>query len=292
VRTAKDPRPRPQACGQTRLAATRRRVDHVCAMRRLAILVLMLTVGVAAPARAAGPWITRSIVLPRNDVALDFGFGLGHAPTGPDTSITGYGLNLELAVGVAHGFELGLRTGFRLDDNGQATRADGYGRPFDTETYGTNNDRVANPELRFRWAVARAAAAELGLELRFYLPTEAGSHFGLMFGLPIALRAGAVRVDTGLYVPVIFTDPQTTTIVSIPIHVWFQATPTLWVGPLFGLKVVSQGGNHSEYPLGFGLGATLSRSVDIKTWFLFPDMNHTAAARTWGAGLALQIRFE
>jgi hypothetical protein len=259
-------------------------------MRSFVIVVLLLAAPV--PARAAGPWTTRGIVLPRHDAALDFGLGLGHAPTGPDTSITGYGLNLELAVGVAHDFELGLRLGFRLDVDGQITRADSYGRPFDTETYGTNNDRVANPELRFRWAVARAAAAELGLELRFYLPTEANSHFGLMFGLPIGLRAGPIRIDTGLYVPVIFTDPRTTTIVSVPIHVWFQATSSLWIGPLFGLKVVSQSGNHTEYPLGFGLGTMVSRSVDVKTWLLFPDMNRTAAARTWGAGLALQLRFE
>ena len=267
------------------------------AMRHSPIAFLLLivgaSVGTAPPARAAAPWISRDIVLPHGDVALDFGLGLGHASApAPDTSITGFGLNLELAAGVTHNFELGLRTGFRLDDNGQRTRADGYGRPFDTETTGTNTDRVANPELRFRWAVARAAAAELGLELRFFLPVEAGSRFGLMFGLPIVLRAGPVRIDTGLYVPVIFTEPQTTTVVSVPLHIWFQATPTLWLGPLFGLKVVSQGGSHTEYPLGFGLGTMLSRSIDLKTWFLFPDMNRTAAARTWGAGLALQIRFE
>jgi hypothetical protein len=261
-------------------------------MIRSILAFLLVAIGAAAPARAAAPWIYRSIVLPRHDVALDFGLGLGHASTGPDTSITGFGLNLELAVGVTHDFEFGLRTGFRLDDGGQVTQADNYGRPFDTETYGTNNDRVANPELRFRWAVARAAAAELGLEIRFYLPIEATSHFGLMFGLPIALRAGPVRVDTGLYVPVIFTEPNTTTVVSVPIHLWIQATHSLWLGPLFGLKVVSQGGSHTEYPLGFGLGTMLSRSIDLKIWFLFPDMNRTAAARTWGTGLALQIRFE
>jgi hypothetical protein len=252
---------------------------------------LLFTLGASVPVRAAAPWIYRGIVLPRHDIALDIGLGLGHAPTGPDTSITGFGLNLELAAGITHDFELGFRTGFRLDDGGQFTQADRYGRPFDTETYGTNGDRVANPELRFRWAVARGSAAELGLELRFYQPIEAGSRFGLMFGLPIALRAGPVRLDTGLYVPILFYDP-TETIVSVPLHLWIQATRSLWVGPLFGLKVVSQGGSRTEYPLGFGLGTMLSRSVDLKTWFLFPNMNQSAAARTWGAGIALQIRFE
>jgi hypothetical protein len=247
----------------------------------------------AAPARAEAPWIYRGIVLPRHDIELDIGLGLGHAPdpAPSDGSVTGFGLNLEIIAGITHNFELGFRTGFRLDDGGQITQADSYGRPFDTETYGTNGDRMANPELRFRWAVARGPAAELGLELRAYLPIEAGSRFGFMFGLPIMLRAGdIVRLDTGLYVPVIFYDP-TRTVVSFPLHIWIQATHRLWFGPLLGIRVVSQGGSHTEYPLGFGLGTMLSRSIDLRTWFLFPDMNRDAAARFWGVGVALAIVF-
>jgi hypothetical protein len=245
----------------------------------------------AAPARAAAPWLYRGLVLPRHDVELDIGLGLGHEPTGADTSITGFGLNLEILAGITHDFELGFRTGFRLDYGGQLTQADNYGRPFDTETYGTEIDHMANPELQFRWAVARGAGAELGLELRAYLPIEANSRFGFMFGLPIRLRAGIVRVDTGLYVPVIFYD-ETRTVVSVPVHLWIQASSRLWLGPLFGLRVISQGGSHTAYPLGFGLGTMLSRSIDLRTWFLFPDMNRDQAARWWGAGIALALRFE
>jgi hypothetical protein len=255
------------------------------------LATILALLAAAAPAHAAAPWLYRGLVLPRHDVELDVGFGLGHEPTGPDTSVTGFGLNLEILAGITHDFELGFRTGFRLDQGGQDTQADSYGRPFDTETYGTNFDRMANPELRFRWSVARGTGAELGLELRAYLPIEAGSRFGLMFGLPIRLRAGIVRVDTGLYVPVIFYDP-TLTIVSVPVHLWIQASSRLWLGPLFGLRVVSWGGSHTEYPLGFGLGTMLSRSIDLRTWFLFPDMNRDQAARWWGAGIALGLRFE
>jgi hypothetical protein len=260
-----------------------------CALRILFSATVLAALAAASPARAAAPWIYRGLVLPRHDVELDIGFGLGHAD--PDTSITGFGLNLEVAAGITHDFELGFRTGFRLDDGGQVTQADAYGRPFDTETYGTEHDRMANPELRFRWSVARGTGAELGLELRAYLPIEVNSRFGLMFGLPIRLRAGIVRIDTGIYVPVIFYD-QTRTVVSVPVHVWIQASSRLWVGPLFGLRVVNQGGSHNAYPLGFGLGTMLNRSIDLRTWFLFPDMNQEQAARWWGAGVALAIRFE
>jgi len=138
--------------------------------------------------------------------------------------------------------------------------------------------------------VARGSTAELGLEWRAYLPIENGSSFGMMFGLPIMLRAGSLRLDTGLYVPIIFTSPSTTTVVSVPLNLWIQATRTLWLGPLFGLQVYSNGGG-DRYPLGFGLGTSLTHLVDLRTWILFPDISRNEAARTFGAGVALQLRF-
>lgn len=265
---------------------------HRYARVAVAVGLGMLALAAAAsPARAAAPWIHRGLTLPQGDLALDFGLGYGHAPLTPTTSVDGWGLNLELGAGVAHGFELGIRLGFRLDDGGQATQADAYGRPFDTETYGMLFDRTANPELRFRWSVARSYGAELGIELRAYLPIEERSRFGFMFGLPILLRAGPIRLDTGIYVPVIFYEP-TYTAVSIPLHIWIQAGHNFWLGPLLGLRVVNYFGSYNQYPLGFGLGWQLNRIVDLKTWFLFPDMSQDAAARTYGLGVALQIRFE
>jgi hypothetical protein len=256
-----------------------------------AVFVVSLVALVRAPvAHADAPWVYRSIVLPRGEVAVDLGFGLGHQPDFPNSdSITGFGLNLALSAGVTHELEFGVRTGFRLDYAGRVTQADRYGRPFDTETFGTDFDTVANPEVHLRWAVARGSTAELGLEWRVYLPIEDGSSFGMMFGLPIMLRAGSLRIDTGLYVPIIFTDP-TQTVVSVPIHLWIQATRTLWLGPLFGLQVYSNGGG-DRYPLGFGLGTSLTHLVDLRTWILFPDISRNEAARTFGAGLALQLRF-
>src|ERR1022692_4324678 len=83
----------------------------------------------AGPARADAPWVYRSIVLPRGEIAVDVGLGLGHEPEPDNNSITGFGMNLEISGSITHELEIGLRTGFRLDDSGQTTRADGYGRP-------------------------------------------------------------------------------------------------------------------------------------------------------------------
>ena len=133
-------------------------------------------------------------------------------------------MNLEIAGGVTHDLELGFRTGFRLDDDGQATQADSYGRPFDTETYGTGNDRVANPELRLRWSVARGyARRSSGSSCARTCRSRANSRFGLMFGLPIvaARRAGALRHGPLRPGPLLPTRRRT--IVSVPLHLWIQA---------------------------------------------------------------------
>ena len=232
-------------------------------------MALWLTAG--SRAQAAPEWIFRRLTLPRGDVALDLGLGLGH----DNRSTTGFGMNLEIAFGVTHDVELGLRTGTRI-----------------------GGDAVANPELRMTWAVAQGSMVHLGLEGRVYLPIERGTRVGVMFAVPLRLRLGAVRVDTGVYVPILFYDPTRTTI-SFPFHIWLQASRTLWLGPLLGVKFVDRNGSagtprerHTEYPLGFGLGTALANAIDLRTWFLFPDISQNEAARTFGAGLALQIRFE
>jgi len=252
------------------------------------VLTAALWVAAGSRAQAAPEWIFRRLTLPRGDVALDLGLGLGHAPIDANRSITGFGMNLEIAFGVTHDVELGFRTGARIGSDGEATQADRYGRTFDTETYGTRGDALANPELRMTWAVAQGSMVHLGLEGRVYLPIESGSRVGVMFAVPLRLRLGAVRIDTGVYVPILFYDP-TQTAVSFPFHIWLQASRTLWLGPLLGVRFVN---SHTEYPLGFGLGTALANAIDLRTWFLFPDINHDEAARTFGAGLALQIRFE
>jgi hypothetical protein len=254
-------------------------------------LATVLWLAAGSRAQAAPEWIFRRLTLPRGDVALDLGLGLGHEPIPAGRSTTGFGMNLEIAFGVTHELEIGLRTGTRIGGDGEATQADRYGRTFDTETYGTGGDALANPELRMTWAVAQGSMVHLGLEGRVYLPIEQGTRVGLMFAVPLRLRLGAVRVDTGVYVPILFYDP-TQTAISFPFHIWLQASRTLWLGPLLGVKFVNGNGSHTEYPLGFGLGTALANAIDLRMWFLFPDINHDEAARTFGAGLALQIRFE
>ena len=101
-------------------------------------------------AEAAPEWVNRGITLPRFGLSFDAGLGVAHAA--PFNGITGAGLNLEGAFGITSDLEIGLRTGVRFSDDSKATRADEYGRLFDTETEtdATGADVFANPEFHIR----------------------------------------------------------------------------------------------------------------------------------------------
>jgi hypothetical protein len=233
----------------------------------------------------AASFVNRPITLSRSDFALDLGLGVGHIDRGPNNDgITGVGFNLELKAGITSFVELGVRTGIRVGRDGRATRADHYGRTFETETYGSGGDTVANPELALRWALVHSTV-ELGLEGRVYLPTDGGD-LGIMVGVPLALHLGHVaRLDTGLFVPMIFAN-DTQTLVSIPVHLWFQASHALYLGPLTGWRFHDPG---TAVPFGFGLGYSVAYDADIKTWILFPNIKSTT--KDFGVGVGLQFRF-
>lgn len=241
----------------------------------------------AAPtARAAAPWVDRAITLPGRAWAFNLGLGVAHVP---DAGLAP-GFNLEGAVSVAHGVEIGLRTGLRPNDMARGAQADIYGRPFDTRTYGTGVETVANPEFYIRARLIESQVVELGVEARAYAPFSVG--FGFMAGVPLAFHFGrAARLDTGVFVPVLFYEP-TRTLVNIPAHLWFQTTSRLWLGPLTGVVIHTTGNNQADVPLGFGLGYSVTSSLDFKTWILFQDVAHSRNNGWWGFGAGLEIRIE
>ena len=237
-------------------------------------------------ARAAAPWVDRAITLPGRAWAFNFGLGLGHIPNGG----LGPALNVEGAVSVAHGVQIGLRTAFRFGDTARIAQADYYGRPFDTETYGTGRETVANPEFHIRARLIESQAVEVGVEGRAYAPFDQG--FGIMAGVPVAFHFGrAARLDTGVYVPILFYDP-TYARVSFPFHLWFQATSRLWLGPITGAIIDTERGNRTTVPLGFGLGYAVTSALDFKTQFIFRDVTHGNRSEYWGFGAGLEVRID
>jgi hypothetical protein len=238
----------------------------------------------------AEPWVDRGLTLPRGDWAFDVGLGVGHAPDDD----TGVGMNAEMAVGLTSQIELGLRTGVRFDDGDE--HADTYGRLFDRETLGVDaeGDQVlANPEVRVRGALVGGPIFELALEGRVVIPFADGSSAGLLFGVPMAFHLGSsVRLDVGVFMPVVFVQPDATIGLHVPVDLWIQVTRRLWLGPMSGVEFdrLGQQNGTQSIPLGFGLGYSITRSIDLKTMFLFPAINDDS--RDFGAGLGVQARIE
>jgi hypothetical protein len=238
----------------------------------------------------AHDFVDRPIVLPRSTWALDLGLGVGHLDRpAPVDDVTGFGFNLELRGGISNDVEIGFRTGIRLDDKGRATVADVFGRTFDTETYHTGSETVANPELAIRFALARGDVAALGLEGRVYIPVDGGKA-GLMVGLPMHLHlAPKARLDTGVYVPIIFTEPDRTVVVSFPLHLWFELDRAA-IGLLTGVRI-NNPGSDVTVPLGVGLNVELTHVTDLRTWLLFPNVKGGGATDYFGGGVGLELRF-
>jgi hypothetical protein len=243
----------------------------------------------AADASGAPPWVDRTLTLPGGDWAFDVGLGVAHDAR--DDS--GGGFNLEMGVGIIDRLELGVRTGLRFGDPAERSlQGDRYGRLFDRQTLVDSGSEVfANPELRVRGALVREHVFELALEGRLVLPFEPGTNAGLLFGVPLAFHLGdRVRLDMGAYVPVIFNRPVADA-VSLPLDVWIQVTPRLWLGPMTGLYFQQPGDRAvTLWSLGFGLGYQFTRFLDLKTAFLFPDLNNDS--RAFGVGVGIQIRIE
>jgi hypothetical protein len=248
--------------------------------------VVSLFLTMATEARAAAPWVDRAITLPGRAWAFNLGLGLAHVPQ----SSLAPGFNIEGAVSIAHGVEIGLRTGLRPGNSARAAQADIYGRPFDTRTYGTGVDTVANPEFYIRARLIESQVVELGVEARAYAPFSVG--FGILAGVPLAFHFGhAARLDTGVFVPVLFYDP-TRTLVNIPAQLWFQTSNRLWLGPLSGVVIQTTGNNDAAVQLGFGLGYSVTSALDFKTWVLFQDVAHGRNNGYWGFGAGLEVRIE
>jgi hypothetical protein len=251
-----------------------------------ALLAVLL---VPAPASAAPPFVDRTITLPRHSFAFDGGLGLGHVRAG-NRSFFGPGLNLEGAFGITDEVELGFRTGLRLGDDGERTAADTYGRTFFLETYGTGGDPVANPEFHIRWAAYTGNVVEVGLDGRAFLPIEQGTRFGLMFGVPLAFHVGAMRIDTGAYLPILFYD-QAISFLSVPGYFWFQTSERVWLGPIAELRL-NLNRSRTDMLLGFGVGVQVADPVDLKSWILFPAVNQDDNFQFFGVGFGVQIRVE
>jgi hypothetical protein len=245
-------------------------------------LAVALTL-LASPAQARS-FVNQGLNLPSSVTELGLGAGIGHLDA---IDYTGFGLNLELGHGLRSDIELRLRTGLRFGIAGRTVRADTYGRPVNTETYNTGFETLANPEVGLRFNLTRGGTAEVAADGRVYLPLD--GDFGVLVGLPVALHLRRVRLDTGIFIPIIFADPEAVTTISIPLHLWIKLDEGTFLGPMLGVRFHDGGGK--SVPFGVGAGTSLAYDADLRFWLLFPDISKDDGAEDFGVGAGLYVTF-
>jgi hypothetical protein len=257
-------------------------------MRNKATIVCSLTFALLAAPAARADFVDRPLVLPRALWALDLGLGIGHINRNPPLEdLTGFGFNLELRGGISDSIELGVRTGIRISDEGRITSADVFGRTFETETYHVGSDTIANPEVTLKFALARGEVAAVALEGGILIPVD-GSDVGILVALPLHFHLGpTARFDTGVYVPIVFSDP-TQSVVSFPFHLWFEIDRVA-LGLLTGVRLQNPG--PTQVQLGAGLNLALSHETDFRAWLLFPNVRGSGSTNYFGGGVGIELRF-
>ncbi len=270
----------------------------------------LLTAGSARAAGTTPRWVDRLLTLP-GPVAgtIDLGGGFAHADEGVGPrcgycSFNGTGVSVDGVLGIAGRVDIGFRVGFRgFDDGlgineGAVSHADAYARPFDPlafypGVYG--GDAFANPELRVRGRILFVKNVfELGVEGRAIFPTAGGTDFTQVVGVPMAFHIGTkVRIDLGAYSHFTFHRRVLATF-EVPVAFWFQVTDRVWLGPMTGFRYYSEDA-YADSPrrfdvnLGFGVGVSLARFLDLKAQIDFPRIDD--GAHYVGAGAAVEFYF-
>jgi hypothetical protein len=195
----------------------------------------------ANPGHGPAPWVDDEAVLAARRVRLGVGYGVAYFRLAVSSDQTygyiGSGLNLEDALGIGHGLEVGVRFGARVTALARGLRADEVARGLDTETFGTGLDTWANPELRLRWRAIRWSWGEAGLEDRVVLPIRPSPNPTEVLGGWARLHfLHRIRLDAALNgvleVQSLARGRVLAPALGAPVQLWANVTRGLFVGLL------------------------------------------------------------
>jgi hypothetical protein len=184
-------------------------------------------------------WVDDEAVQPALGVKATGGFGVASltypGAAGMTRALVGTGSNLEAVLGLGRGFEVGIRVGLRIDDNGRGLRADEVARGLYPPTFGTGLSTVPNPELQLRWRAVQVRWLEAGIVDRVVLPTGSDPNVTEVIGMWLAAHGpGATRADVGLDGAFSWQSFQTGYVLqlafALPIRLWINVTPGLFAG--------------------------------------------------------------
>jgi len=254
------------------------------------------------------PWLERRLTLPAfawsAGVALGVGQSTSITPTPTydtplGTRLPGAGLDVEAALGLPGGFEVGVRLGIRFGPNGALTNSDAYGRLYEPLSLHVDagNYSFANPELRIEERLFDHGAGAVAFEARLTPGFANGSANIVVLGTPLRFRVPRLlRIDTGVYVPISFAEFNTWGL-ELPLAVWL-AHENFFAGPLTGIfwnnpaygDLATQGyPSELDIHAGVGAGYTFGRYFDVKAQVLTTRANHSNWANYIGGGAGIDV---
>ena len=140
---------------------------------------------------------------------------------------------------------------------------------------------------------------ELGVEGRLIAPFADNTAFTHVIGVPMAVHIRRVmRFDFGAYSHFTFANNGNNGHVigtlELPAAFWFQVHPRVFLGPMFAFRfytdnIYTSGPANYDISLGFGVGVSLARYIELKAQILFPRIDD--GARYVGTGAAVSFYF-
>jgi len=234
-----------------------------------------------SPADAYGiRYAARGLVMPKGMIRGTFDVVIGR-----DSGFETTTLNFGAAISPVNHLELGFSR-YRMGSypNPDLFRATGGDGLIPIIAQGQDLVPVLGPAggaFGDMFAYARVAGPDsgivnFGLDLGFLIPTA--SEFGMLIGIPIRFHGGEVfAFDTGLMINLDYlaSDFESMTSISFPWNVVLSVTDEVFVKINSGLNAVDVAteGSLIFFPLGFGLGATVSSErimSDVFAGFSWP----------------------
>lgn len=150
---------------------------------------------------------------------------------------------------------------------------------------------IGNPYL---WGTFRIVSGQTEVGVRPVIPIPIfDSGFWLRVDIPVIVRLGMTRIETGGSLELGFHDPASA-ILTIPLRFVFNITSSLFLGLDTGVRAPLNPSGPASFPFGLFMGVTLPGDIDLVVairWpnFLVPERDPAFEADSPEIGLGINV---